>query len=106
MEKTYFTEGDQPESQMGAALESLAHTIHARSTAGPESYTYRLLTGNLDDLLKKLVTRLHSLRRMSSVMVRRQARSITCAMKRGMWSIICWCSWNVAVLTWMNSLLR
>ena len=54
MEKTYFTEGDQPESQMGAALESLAHTIHARSTAGPESYTYRLLTGNLDDLLKKL----------------------------------------------------
>lgn len=24
MEKTYFTEGDQPESQMGAALESLA----------------------------------------------------------------------------------
>ena len=59
MEKTYFTEGDQPESQMGAALESLAHTIHARSTAGPESYTYRLLTGNLDDLLKKLVEEAH-----------------------------------------------
>ena len=59
MEKTYFTEGDQPESQMGAALESLAHTIHARSAAGPESYTYRLLTGNLDDLLKKLVEEAH-----------------------------------------------
>lgn len=59
MEKTYFTEGEQPESQMGAALESLAHTIHARSTAGPESYTYRLLTGNLDDLLKKLVEEAH-----------------------------------------------
>ena len=44
MEKTYFTEGEQPESQMGAALESLAKTIHARSIAGPESYTYRLLT--------------------------------------------------------------
>ena len=37
MEKTYFTEGEQPESQMGAALESLAKTIHARSTAGPEA---------------------------------------------------------------------
>ena len=33
MEKTYFTEGDEPESQMGAAPQSLAHTIHARSTA-------------------------------------------------------------------------
>ena len=67
MEKTYFTEGEQPESQMGAALESLAHTIHTRSTAGPESYTYRLLTGNLDDLLKRL-TKPHLRQKMSSAM--------------------------------------
>ena len=101
MEKTYFTEGDQPESQMGAALESLAHTIHARSTAGPESYTYRLLTSS-----SKKLTRLRLQRRMSSVMALLQVRSITCATKQGMWSIICWYFWSVAVLTWMNSLLR
>lgn len=59
MEKTYITEGAEPESQMGAALESLAKTIHERSTAGSESYTYRLLTGNLDDLLKKIVEEAH-----------------------------------------------
>ena len=99
MEKTYFTEGDQPESQMGAALESLAHTIHARSTAGPESYTYRLLTGNLDDLLKKLVEEAHETTLAAKDVERDGAPA-------RMWSIICWCSWNVAVLTWMNSLLR
>lgn len=59
MEKIYFTEGDVPESQIGAALESLAATIHARRDKGPESYTYRLLTGNLDDLLKKIVEEAH-----------------------------------------------
>ena len=35
MEKTYFTEGDQPESQMGAALESLAHTIQCAQHGWP-----------------------------------------------------------------------
>lgn len=52
--KTYTTEGAIPESQMGAALESLAQTIHQRRDAGAASYTYRLLSGNLDDLLKKI----------------------------------------------------
>lgn len=42
-------------SQIGDCLESLAATIHARREAGPASYTYRLLSGNADDLLKKLV---------------------------------------------------
>lgn len=60
MEKTYLTEGQEPESQMGAALDSLAHTIHARHMAAdPQSYTYQLLSGNLDDLLKKLVEEAH-----------------------------------------------
>lgn len=59
MEKTYITEGDLPESQMGAALESLASTIKARRSAGPESYTYRLLNDNIDTVLKKLVEEAH-----------------------------------------------
>lgn len=60
MNKTYTTEGRVPESQMGAALESLAHTIHARhEAADPQSYTFRLLSGDLDDLLKKLVEEAH-----------------------------------------------
>jgi phosphoribosyl-ATP pyrophosphohydrolase/phosphoribosyl-ATP pyrophosphohydrolase/phosphoribosyl-AMP cyclohydrolase len=60
MEKIYLTKGQEPESQMGAALESLAHTIHERHLAAdPQSYTYRLLSGNLDDLLKKLVEEAH-----------------------------------------------
>jgi phosphoribosyl-ATP pyrophosphohydrolase/phosphoribosyl-ATP pyrophosphohydrolase/phosphoribosyl-AMP cyclohydrolase len=59
MEKIYYTEGALPESQIGAALESLAHTIADRRGAGEESYTYRLLNGNLDDLLKKLVEEAH-----------------------------------------------
>lgn len=57
--KTYLTEGLEPESQVGAALESLAKTIHARREAGEESYTYRLLNGNIDTLLKKLVEEAH-----------------------------------------------
>lgn len=52
--KTYYTPGEQPASQMGDALESLSATIAARMHAGNESYTHRLLTGNLDDLLKKI----------------------------------------------------
>lgn len=60
MDKTYTTEGQVPESQMGAALESLAHTIHTRhEAADPQSYTYRLLSGSIDDLLKKLVEEAH-----------------------------------------------
>ena len=58
-EKIYYTEGDRPESQMGAALESLAVTIHARREAGEKSYTYRLLRGSLDTLLKKIVEEAH-----------------------------------------------
>lgn len=58
--KVYITEGDQPASQIGASLESLASTIEQRhAAANPESYTYRLLSGNLDDLLKKLVEEAH-----------------------------------------------
>lgn len=48
-----------PESQIGASLESLAHTIHERRNAGEESYTYRLLTGDIDTLLKKVVEEAH-----------------------------------------------
>lgn len=58
--KTYISDDrPQPESQIGAALESLAHTIHERRHAGEESYTHRLLTGDLDTLLKKLVEEAH-----------------------------------------------
>lgn len=58
--KTYISDDrPQPESQIGAALESLAHTIHERRNAGEKSYTHRLLTGDLDKLLKKLVEEAH-----------------------------------------------
>lgn len=58
--KTYISDDrPQPESQIGAALESLAHTIHERREVGEKSYTYRLLTGDLDTLLKKLVEEAH-----------------------------------------------
>lgn len=60
MTKTYISDDrPQPESQIGASLESLAHTIHERREAGEKSYTYRLLTGDLDNLLKKLVEEAH-----------------------------------------------
>lgn len=52
--KTYYTPGDQPVSQIGDALDSLAATIASRAHADNESYTHRLLSGNLDDLLKKI----------------------------------------------------
>ena len=42
-------------SQIGECLEVLAATIEARRSAGEESYTHRLLTGNPDNVLKKLV---------------------------------------------------
>ena len=55
-DKTYITEGEQaPASQIGATLEALAGTIHARREAGEGSYTFRLLTGNADSPLKKVV---------------------------------------------------
>lgn len=55
MSKTYMPEGEEaPVSQIGESLEVLASTIQARRHAGEESYTYRLLTGTLDGVLKKL----------------------------------------------------
>lgn len=56
IQKTYVPEGEQPPaSQIAATLEALAGTIAARRDAGEESYTNRLLTGNLDNVLKKVV---------------------------------------------------
>ncbi|MGI6590302.1 MAG: phosphoribosyl-ATP diphosphatase [Eggerthellaceae bacterium] len=56
MDKTYIPAGEQaPESQIGATLDALYATIEQRRTAGDESYTHRLLTGNLDDPLKKVM---------------------------------------------------
>lgn len=54
-QKLYYTEGDRPCSQVGAALETLAGTIAQRREAGEESYTYRLLNGNVDKVLKKVM---------------------------------------------------
>lgn len=55
-DKTYIPEGEQaPASQIGTTLEALAGTIHARRDAGEGSYTFRLLTGNADSPLKKVV---------------------------------------------------
>lgn len=57
-EKTYIPEAESgcaPASQIGATLEALSRTIHARRDAGEESYTHRLLTGNPDSPLKKVV---------------------------------------------------
>ena len=44
-----------PASQIGATLEALAATIAARRDADEASYTYRLLTGSVDDVLKKVM---------------------------------------------------
>ena len=55
-DKTYIPEGEAvPASQIGATLEALCATIEARRTAGDESYTYRLLSGELDKPLKKVM---------------------------------------------------
>ena len=54
-EKVYYTEGEKPVSQMGAALESLFATIEERRSAGEKSYTYRLLNGSPDTVLKKVM---------------------------------------------------
>ena len=53
---TYVPEGQvEPASQIGSTLEALASTIAARRDAGEESYTFRLLTGQADDALKKVI---------------------------------------------------
>lgn len=56
VKKTYTGTGASvPSSHIGASLEALAKTIAERREAGEESYTYRLLTGSEDDLIKKVV---------------------------------------------------
>lgn len=56
LKKTYIPEGEEaPASQIGATLQALAATIAARRGAGEESYTHRLLYGNADTLLKKVM---------------------------------------------------
>ncbi len=53
--KIYVPEGEaRPESQIGATLEALYATIESRKDAGDESYTHRLLSGDVDTPLKKL----------------------------------------------------
>lgn len=56
--KTYVSSDESPlkpaTSQIGATMEALASAIAARQNAGEESYTYRLLNGDLDKLLKKV----------------------------------------------------
>ena len=55
-QKTYIPSGETPPaSQIGATLETLAATIAARRDAVGESYTYRLLTGSPDGVLKKVM---------------------------------------------------
>lgn len=55
-QKTYFPVGElHPASQIGATLEALAGTIAARREAGEESYTSCLLSGPVDDVLKKVM---------------------------------------------------
>lgn len=56
VDKTYIPEGEvPPASQIGATLEALGATIAARREAGEGSYTYRLLTGSVDGVLKKVM---------------------------------------------------
>lgn len=55
-QKTYVPEGEAaPASQVGATLEALVATIAARREAGAESYTHRLLVGDVDGVLKKVM---------------------------------------------------
>ena len=55
-QKTYIPSGEMPpSSQIGATFEALAASIAARREAGEESYTYRLLTGSPDGVLKKVM---------------------------------------------------
>ena len=55
-DKTYIPEGEAaPASQIGTTIETLAAVIADRRSAGDESYTHRLLAGNVDDVLKKVM---------------------------------------------------
>ncbi len=55
-DKTFIPQGEeQPASQIGATLEALAATIHDRRTATDESYTHRLLSGSVDEPVKKVM---------------------------------------------------
>lgn len=55
-DKTYVPDGEMPPvSQIGTTLDALASTIAARRDSGEESYTYRLLTGSPDTVLKKVM---------------------------------------------------
>ena len=63
-DKTYIPEGEQaPASQIGATLEALAGTIHARREAGEGSYTFRLLVDHANEQLRLFSPRyrLHNL---------------------------------------------
>lgn len=52
---TYSNEEGSPDTQIGATLSSLYGTIAQRLLSGDtDSYTYRLASGPLDDLLKKI----------------------------------------------------
>ncbi|MCH4184696.1 MAG: phosphoribosyl-ATP diphosphatase [Eggerthellaceae bacterium] len=54
--KTYLpTDEPSPESQIGATIESLYATIEDRFDADASSYTHRLLTGDLDTCVKKVM---------------------------------------------------
>ncbi|MDY3129682.1 MAG: phosphoribosyl-ATP diphosphatase [Berryella intestinalis] len=55
--KTYIPRGERPvPSQMGATLEALASVIAERHRAADAgSYTYRLLSGGIDEVLKKVM---------------------------------------------------
>lgn len=56
VDKTYIPEGEvPPASQIGATLEALGATIAARREADETSYTHRLLAGNVDGVLKKVM---------------------------------------------------
>lgn len=57
MSKKYYIPADEqaPASPIGSTLEALVSTIEARREAGEDSYTYRLLTGKTDTLLKKVM---------------------------------------------------
>ena len=55
-DKTYIPQRETfSGSQIGTALTTLADTIENRRTQGEESYVYRLLNGEDDVLLKKIM---------------------------------------------------
>lgn len=55
-EKTYVPEGEvAPQSQIGATLDALSRTIHARKSADDKSYTKKLLTAEVSLVLGKVL---------------------------------------------------